>query len=110
MSDARWAITENTFYRNSDAYRWLRSQHDDISAFLKARCGSFSHVLAEINKDGIKGAHGQPLTYKALLSVWSRVRRDVARDHAVKPLVEAIQEPPDVPGPIPPADPTFKYH
>ena len=119
MSDKRWKIKKGVYFGNSDAYRWLRRHHPDIEAFLRAKCGSFSYVVQEIAKDGIKGTKGQELCYSTLLGIWRRVRRDVAQEvgEAAPPvLAPATTSPtPDlvaktVPSPVLPAAQTIPSH
>lgn len=116
MRESRWLVQEGSYCRHSEAYRWLRSQHDEIDAFLKAKCASFAYVVAEIKKDGIKGTKGQDLGYQTLIHLWRRVRRDVALDAATKSASQSEQTPVEPPGPNRPpkarsdAASSHKYH
>ena len=98
MAEVRWKVKKDVYCRHSDAYRWLRIRHDDIDRFLTERCGTFSYVVAEMAKDGVKGTKGQVLGYWTAVHLWQRVRRDVAK----KVLPVALAPPPP---PMPQASP-----
>ncbi len=70
-------LERKRFGRYSDLYRWLRSNHAELSAYIAAYQPTWLDIAQALAAEGLTGARGQPLAPKALRQMWQRVCRDV---------------------------------
>lgn len=70
-------MEKQPFMRRGAIYRWLRKNYRDLShAFDQTEAGWVT-VVADMIRDGVMGARGQPPNRKSAARVWARVRRDM---------------------------------
>lgn len=68
---------KDAYRRCSPAYRWLRERHTQLEPALAGYDPSLRGIAMEMAEGGITGGRGKPLSAKALMAIWQRVRRDI---------------------------------
>lgn len=89
----------------SQLYQWMRQHHENLAAqFGKVR-PNWAVLAAEFAALGIMDSTGKPATPERTRKTWWRVRADVQRAHARRPLeispVPVVPAPPPAPA-VPP--------
>jgi hypothetical protein len=77
----------------SEAYRWMRDNHQELSAVLEGRRPSWTKIAEAIGEAGVLGHRGQKLLAKNARLIWRRVCRDVEKERQTRRAQERASEP-----------------
>ncbi len=64
--------------RHSEAYRWLREHHAELTPIFADKQPPWREIAAELAAGGVHGGRGKALTGRALAAIWARVGTDIA--------------------------------
>jgi len=86
-------VQGRSFRRRSEAYRWLRINHEMISQLAESYEASWTVIADEITKLGVVGAKGQKFSPNALYKIWRRVCRDLEKERQAARVQQRPAEP-----------------